>query len=183
MKPVLPPIILILGLAFAFGPAHAADAPASVAELFVTPENLQLLRRADQVDVCVLRHIPPAPRADGSIDRRVERYEETTFVPVGPAVARTLRELLLSGQTYDWKAGSGGRRPQFYLRLRFRHGADLLAIDFCFLCHVLNVTRDGAELAHANFDRNADLFLRTFLQVFPDDGPLRQVAKEAGLEP
>jgi hypothetical protein len=163
--------------------AAAAEAPASVAELFVTPENVKLVREADRVDVCILRHIEPTTRADGSIDWNSERYEETAFTPVPAATAKTFRDLVLNEKTYDWKAGSGGHRPQFYLRLRFHHGADIIAVDFCFMCHVLSVTRNGAELGHANFGRNGDLFLQAFLKVFPDDEPLKRVAKEAGLPP
>jgi hypothetical protein len=87
---------------------------------------------------------------------------------------------MLDGKTYDWNA-HGGRRPQLYLRLRFHRGDDFLTCDFCFLCHVVLVSHQGAELGHANFSPNSDLFLQAFLKVFPDDGPLRQVAKEAGL--
>lgn len=162
--------------------ALAAEAPASVAELFVTPENLQVVRRADKIDACILHHVEATVRPDGSVDRSTERYDETNFVAVPADTAQALRELLLSGQTYDWKAG-GGRKPQFYLRLRFHRGDELLAVDFCFMCHVLNITHKGTQLGHANFGRNSDLFLQAFRKVFPGDAPLRQVAKEAGLPP
>lgn len=161
--------------------AIAAETPASIAELFATPENLRLVGSADKVDACILHHIEATPRPDGSVDKSKERYEETAFVPVAPATATALRELLLSPKTYDWKAGSGGRRPQFYLRLRFHRSEEIIAVDFCFMCHVLNLTRNGEELGHANFNPNSDLFLQAFLQVFPNDEPLKGVAKEAGL--
>ncbi len=173
---------LIVGLTLA-GTVIAADAPASVAELFATPENLRAVRSAEKVDACLLRHIDPTIKPDGSVDRSTEKYEETTFVAVPPATGANLRDLLLTGKTYDWKAGNGGRRPQFYLRLRFHRGDETVAIDFCFLCHVLNVTHNGAEVGHANFNPNSDLLLKAFLEIFPDDAPLKQVAKEAGLPP
>lgn len=171
----------ILFLSLLVGAAFGADAPASVAELFATPENLQLVRASDKVDACILRHIEATTRADGSVDRSTERYEETAFVPVLPDDLIALRALLLSGKTYDWKASGGGRRPQFYLRLRFHQGEEMMAVDFCFMCHVLSLTRKGTEVSHANFSPNADLFLRTFLKLFPDDEPLKHVAQEAGL--
>jgi len=177
------PIAVVFVSMFLVGLVRAAEAPASVAELFVTPENLQIVRRVEKVDVCILRHIEPTARPDGSVDRSTERYEETAFVSVPDATAKSLRELLLSGQTYDWKAGSGGKRPQFYLRLRFHQGDEVIAIDFCFMCHVLSVTKKGADLGHANFGHNSDLFLQAFLKVFPNDEPLKHVAKEAGLPP
>lgn len=161
--------------------AHAADAPASVAELFATPEILSIVRSPGQVEVCILRHIHASTRPDGSIDHSTERYEETSFVPVPPAIANDLRDLLVGGKTYDWKAGNGGRRPQFYLRLRFHRAAKMVAIDFCFTCHVLSITHQGKEAGHANFNPNSDLFLQAFLKIFPDDAPLQQVAKEAGV--
>ena len=179
MKTIVPFLIA----AFWLHTAAAAEAPASVAELFATPENLQLVRAADKVDACILHHIEAAPRADGSVDHNTERYEETAFTTVPPDDAIALRALLLNAKTYDWKAGNGGRRPQFYLRLRFHQGEEILAVDFCFRCHVLEIFRQGTELGHANFSRNADLFLQTFLHVFPDDEPLKQVAQEAGLPP
>jgi hypothetical protein len=175
------PLFLLAG--FWFSRATAADAPASVAELFATPENLRIVRSADRVDACILKHIEPTTKPDGSIDRSTERYEEATFVSVPVANAGTLRELLMSGKTYDWKAGSGGRRPQFYLRLRFHRGDELINVDFCFMCHVLSLTHKGEELGHANFSHNSDLFLQVFLQLFPEDKPLQQVAREAGLPP
>jgi hypothetical protein len=177
------PSILLLVSGVLLSSATAAEAPASVAELFVTPENLQLIRQADKVDACILHHVEATVRPDGSVDRSTERYEETAFVPVPADTANALREILLSGKTYDWKAGSGGRKPQFYLRLRFHRGEEIIAVDFCFMCHVLNITMKNAELGHANFGRNSDLFLQAFLKIFPDDAPLQQVAKEAGLPP
>ena len=176
------PHVRVLLSSLLLGSAAATENPASVAELFGTLENFQLVREAGRVDVCILRHIEPTPRADSSIDRSTERYEETAFTPVPAATATVLRYLVLDEKTYDWKA-TGGRRPQFYLRLRFRRGEEVIALDFCFTCHVLSVTRQGVELGHANFSPNGDLFLRAFLKIFPDDAPLRQVAKEAGLPP
>ena len=95
--------------------------------------------------------------------------------------AAALRTLLLSGKTYDWKASNGGRQPQFYLRLRFHRGEELVDLDFCFMCHVVHITRAGEEIGHANFSPNSDLILQALRRVFPDDEPLKQVAKEAGL--
>ncbi len=161
--------------------ALEATNPAMLVGLFVTLENLQIVLSADKVDACLLRHIPAATRADGSIDRSTERYEETAFVPVAAEPAAMLRDLLLSEKSYDWQAGNGGRRPQFYLRLRFHRGDDVVALDFCFMCHVLVVTHRGQELGHANFSPNADLLLQAFLKVFPRDEPLLGLAREAGL--
>ncbi len=161
----------------------AAENPASVTQLFVTPENLRVVRDADLVDACILRHIEPTPRADGSMDWSTERYEETAFTAVSPNSSSALRYLLLNEKTYDWKAGSGGHRPQFYIRLRFHRAKEVLAIDFCFLCHVLSLSRQGAELGHANFSGNADLLILAFQKTFPDDEPLKRLAKEAGLPP
>jgi len=173
------PLLLILG----FGALRAGETPLNVAELFVAPQHLRLVQQSDKVDVCILRHIPPATRPDGSVDRRTERYEETAFTPVPAAMATALRDLVLNDKTYDWKAGGGGRKPQFYLRLRFHHGKVAVAVDFCFLCHVLSVTKQGAELGHATFGRNGDLFLLAFLKLFPDDAPLKHAAQEAGVIP
>jgi len=165
------------------GALRAGETPANVAELFVDAQTVQLVQQADQVDVGLLRHIPPAVRPDGSVDRSTERYEETSFKPVPAAMATALRDLVLNDKTYDWKAGGGGRKPQFYLRLRFHHGKEAVAVDFCFLCHVLSVTKQGAELGHATFGRNGDLFLLAFLKLFPDDAPLKHAAQEAGVIP
>src|SRR3954469_14980652 len=122
-----------------FCAAQAADAPASVAELFATPEILNAVRSPEKMDVCILRHVDAITRADGSVDHSTERYEETSFVTVPPAVATDLRNLLLNGKSYDWKAGYGGHRPQFYLRLRFHRDGEIVGIDFCFMCHVLSI--------------------------------------------
>jgi len=175
-------LVLLLSVFFS-SPVPATAAPGSLVQLFGSVENIQLVRDADHVEACLLRHVEPVVRADGSIDRSTERYDETAFTPVPPAVATALRDLLLSERTYDWAAGSGGRRPQFYLRLRFQRGEQGLVVDFCFLCHVLSVTRAGEEQGHANFGRNGDLLLQSFLQVFPHDPPLQQAARESGLPP
>ena len=170
----------LLFAAFGVGRALAGEYPANVSELFVTPENLRVVRGADRVDACLLRHIDAVTLPDGRIDWKTERYEETAFTPVPAAAAENLRALVLDGKSYDWKA-AGGRRAQWYLRLRFHRGGEVVALDFCFLCRVLVVHHQGAELGRANFSPNNDLFLQAFLQVFPDDGPLRRVAREAGL--
>ena len=172
---------LILISALWISPVFSAENVASVAELFGTPENLRFVRNADQVDACLLHHVEAAIRPDGSVDRSTERYDETTFVGVPSETAGALRDLLLNGKTYDWKASNGGRHPQFYLRLRFHRGEDLIALDFCFICHVVHLTRGGEEIGHANFSPNSDLILQALRQVFPNDEPLKQVAKEAGL--
>jgi hypothetical protein len=174
-------ITLVGAIALCLAQAAGAETPVAVAGLFGNPANLQTVRHSDRVDVCILRHIAPAVRTDGSVDRSTERYEETMFVPVPASTAAALRDLVVNDKTYDWGAGTGGRRPQFYLRLRFHRGAEVIAVDFCFMCHVLNVSRNGTDLGHANFGRNSDLFLRAFLQVFPHDVALRHVAQEAGL--
>jgi len=160
---------------------RAADAPASVTELFATPEILNVVRSPEKVEACILRHVAAVTRADGSVDHSTERYEETSFTPVPATIATSLRDILVNGKTYDWKTGNGGRRPQFYLRLRYHRAAEIVAIDFCFMCHVLSITHKGREVGHANFSPNSDLFLQAFLKLFPDDEPLKQVAKEAGL--
>lgn len=174
------PLILLLFPVLCLGSAIAAENPTRVAELFGTPENLQLVREADKVDICILRHIEPAVLANGRIDWNSERYEETAFITVPAPTATALRDLVLSEKTYDWKA-TGGRRPQLYLRLRFHRGDEVIALDFCFICHVLVVRSKGEELDHANFRPNGDLFLQAFLKVLPYDAPLQHVAKEAGL--
>ena len=174
-------LFLILISTLWIGPVFSAETVASVAELFGTPGNLRIVRNADKVDACLLHHVEAATRPDGSVDRSTERYDETTFVRVPPETAATLRDLLLSGKTYDWKAGNGGRRPQFYLRLRFHRSEELIALDFCFMCHVVHLTRAGEEIGHANFSPNSDLILQALRQIFPNDEPLKQVAKEAGL--
>lgn len=165
-----------------FSSLVAAENPANVAELFATSENLKAVREADKVDVCILRHIEAKALPNGRIDWNSERYEETAFTTVPAPTATALRDLVLNKKTYDWKA-TGGRRPQLYLRLRFHRGGEIVAVDFCFACHVLLVTRKGMELGHANFSPNGDLFLRAFLKIFPDDVPLRHFAQEAGLPP
>ena len=180
MKPKrLIPFVLF---ALWFTAACATDGPASVAELFVTPENIRLVRKADKVDVCILRHIEARVLPNGRIDWNTERYEETAFTPVPEPTAAELRDLVLNEKSYAWKA-TGGRRPQLYLRLRFHRGDEVVALDFCFSCHVLVVKSKGQELGHANFRPNGDLFRRAFLKIFPDDAPLRHAAQEAGLPP
>jgi hypothetical protein len=174
MKPFL---LLLAG--FFWAHACAAEKPASVADLFDSPATVKVVQTAEKIEACILRRIAPAPRADGSVDWSTEHYEETPFVAVPAPVAATFRQLLLDEKTYDWKSADG-RRPQFYLRLRFAGGDQPLLIDFCFMCHVLSVTR-GREIGHANFNPNSDLILQAFLKLFPDDKPLRQVAREAGL--
>ncbi len=161
----------------------AANAnPVTIAGLFGSPENVGIVREADLVDVCILRHVAAQVLPDGRVDWKTERYEETAFTPVPAPTATELRDLVLNEKTYDWKA-TGGRRPQLYLRLRFHRGEEIVALDFCFVCHVLVVQSKGGELGHANFRPNGDLFLRAFLKIFPDDAPLKQVAREAGLPP
>jgi len=172
--------LLSLSALLGVGNASAAAPPASIADLFGSPANVRLIREADRVDLCLLKHIPAAELPDGRIDWKTERYEDTAFTPAPVAAATALRDLLLDEKTYDWSA-HGGRRPQLYLRLRFHRGADTLTCDFCFLCHVVVVSQRGVELAHANFSPNSDLLLQAFLKVFPDDGPMRRVAQEAGL--
>jgi hypothetical protein len=160
--------------------AFAGERPASVADLFGSPENFQLVQTAPKVSACILHRVAPTPRADGSVDWSTEHYEETAYVPVSDQLAATFRQLLLDTKTYDWKS-SDGRRPQFYLRLKFARGEEIVAVDFCFMCHVLGITREGREIGHANFNPNSDLILQAFLKLFPNDKPLQQVAREVGL--
>jgi hypothetical protein len=49
------------------------------------------------------------------------------------------------------------------------------------MCHVLSLSRNGRELGHANFSRNSDLFVQSFMKLFPDDEPLKHLAQEEGL--
>lgn len=176
MKRSLISLSALLGV----GAAPAADHPEDVARLFGSPDNLGIVRTADRVDSCLLKHIPAAELPDGRIDWKTERYEDTTFTTVPAPAAGALRDLLLDNKSYDWSA-HGGRRPSLYLRLRFHRDANVVTCDFCFLCHVVLVSRDGTEVNRANFSPSTDLLLQQFLKMYPHDEPLRRVAREAGL--
>lgn len=161
-----------------FASATAGETPASVAELFGTPEKMSIIREPDRVDACLLNYVQPAQQPDGNMS--TERYEETAFTPVPAAAAAALRDLLLNENTYRWKA-SPGRRLRFSVRLRFQRDAEVLTIDFCPQCQVLSVARKTESMGRANFGGNADLILQAFVKAFPDSEPLKLAARRAGL--
>src|SRR5512135_1990844 len=120
--------IPLLFAALGLGRALASENPTNVAELFGTPDNLKVVREADKVDACLLRHINAVTLPDGRIDWKTERYDETGFTTVPAPTAATLRDLVLDEKTYDW-AATGGRRPQLYLRLRFHREDEVVTLD------------------------------------------------------
>ena len=170
-------LTLIVGLLLCLS-AAAAELPSRVAEVFGSAENLRLVRAADQVDACLLRHLPAPVRPDGSVDRQAERFEETAFVPVAPAAASHLRELLLSEKTYVNADHTSSRQPTYSVRLRFRREPEVVAVDFCFPCRVLRILRNGAAVGGAGFGGNDDLIVNVFLKIFPADKVLQDVARE-----
>ncbi len=89
-----------------------------------------------------------------------------------PVNAKTHLDIILLGTDVDIAGAFPNRLGKYGIYQPDNRG---------FACHVLLVTRQGAELGHANFGPNGDLFLRAFLKVFPDDATLRHLAKEAGL--
>jgi hypothetical protein len=160
--------------------ACAAQEPANnLAGIFGGADNLRLVREADTADACILHHVAPQTRPDGSVDWASERFEETKFVAVPAATLERVCKLLLDPKTYTDPTHTGGRRPQYYVRLRLHRGVDVLNIDFCFLCRVLRIMRTDGEVAgQAGFEGNQDLLVDAFLKVFPDDAPLHSVARE-----
>ena len=169
---ILPSLLSLLVLA---SRVAAAD---PVADAFGGEKNVTVARAAARVDACILRYIPPVPRPDGSMNGREEHYEETVFVALDARTTTQVRELLLSPKTYVEVDHTGSRRPQYYVRLRFREGETTLTADFCFRCKVLTVERDGTVVGGANFGGNADLILNLFARVFPGDAALQSLARE-----
>ncbi len=156
----------------------AAGSSGELGAIFGGADNLRLVREASAVDACILRHIPPAPHADGSVHREEERYEETAFVPVDADTARQLRALLLDPKTYVNADHTGSHQPQYHVRLRFHGDHAELTVDFCFLCKVLRIERDGKEAGGASFAGNADLIVQHAARPFPNDAALQAVAHE-----
>lgn len=169
-------LLVLLGFACL---SSASEPAPDLATIFGGADNVRLLREADAAEASILRHIAAQPRPDGSVDWASERFEETKFIAVPVATLDQIRKLLLSEKTYTNPTHTGGRQPQYYVRLRLHRGAEVLSIDFCFLCRVLRVVRaDGGTLGKAGFEGNQDLLVDAFLKVFPDDAPLRSIARE-----
>ena len=167
-------LLLGIGAALLAGPA-AAD---PVAEALGGDDNLAVIRAAAGAQACRLHYVPPAPRADGSVDWKQERYEETHGVTLDTRTGDQLRALLLSGKTYVNAGHTGGRHPQYDVRLRYQRGGDTVIVDFCLRCQVLRVWRNGAEAGGASFAGNADLIADHFARIFPADADLQALAHE-----
>jgi hypothetical protein len=158
--------LLLLAAVTTFA-APQRKSPTNVAELFVTAENLEIIRSADKIDACVLRYI--APPKDHSM--REERYEETEFVLIADKDASAMRAALLRDSNYDWDSAKGCW-PRYHTRLRFHLKEKSVAIDFCFSCEILLIYRDGVAISGEDFEDH--VFLETMRKLFPDDVALKK---------
>ncbi|MES2695199.1 MAG: hypothetical protein V4773_17120 [Verrucomicrobiota bacterium] len=160
-------MILLLGAVLCLT-TGAHKAPSNVAELFVTAENLHIVRQPDKVDACVLRYI--APPKGGSMQE--ERYEETDFLVVPTDVVSALQTALLKETTYGWDSVKLCW-PRYHTRLRFHRSGKIVAIDFCFSCDILLIKRDGEPISGEDF--RDPVFIESMRKLFPEDPALKKV--------
>jgi hypothetical protein len=145
----------------------ARKGPSNVAELFITEENLEIVRRPEKVDACVLRYIAPPKGAN----MREERYEETEYLSVPSDLQTPIQEALLRESNYGWDIVKACW-PRYHARLRFHRAGKIVAIDFCFSCKILLIRRDGEPISGEDF--NDPVFLESMRKMFPDDAALKK---------
>jgi hypothetical protein len=137
---------------------------ANISQLFGTRENLTIVQQPDEVDACFLRYVP-APQGKKRTD---ERYEETGFVSVPKESVAAITGVLLRDSTYEWELLTGCW-PRYSVRLRFRKGDSIVAVDFCFGCKVVAIYRD-ANFVDAGLwllEREHGLFRSEMKKLFP----------------
>jgi hypothetical protein len=158
---------LLLLSAVALFAAPEKRRPENVAELFVTAENLEIVREPDKVEACVLRFFEPTK------GQRWEdaRYEETAYVSVPKKEATVMQAALLRESNYGWDYAKGCL-PRYHTRLRFHSKERIVAIDFCFSCNILLIYRDGVAISSEDFEDH--VFLRTMGKLFPSDVALKE---------
>ena len=128
-----------------------------VAEALGGSENVEIVRRHDRVDACLLRFsLTPEHRA---------HYDETEYVDVPGGLVAKLQAALLSEKPRD---GSVVKlcAPRYVARLRFHQGKKVAAFDFCFDCMIMAAHRgDGSEASEHDF--GSGVYLSSLGQLFP----------------
>ncbi len=142
--------------------------PASVAELFVSSENLQTVRDPEKVVACLLRYVERS-KDDTS---KEERYEEVQAVVVNEDLSAKMQLALMSESTYAWSS-SKFCSPRYNARLQFHRRENIVAVDFCFGCRTLRLVRNGRTFNYEDF--NDPIFLQSMRQIFPNDSVLKKV--------
>lgn len=152
---------LLLSVAFCLS-ACAIFNP--VAESLGSLGNVDIVRHPDKVDACILQF-------SLTKDRRVH-YEETDYIVVPPDLAAAMQAALLSKATYDRKINKFCA-PQYIARLRFHQGKKTLAVDFCFRCMIMGISRDGVQIGQEDFW--SGVFLTSLSQLFPNEPALPKI--------
>jgi hypothetical protein len=155
---------------------HAEDLPHNVVQVFGGANNLAFITSPDQVDACVLKAIYRAPpkEDDGrGNDIRPVCYEAGPFTAISQGQLATLRSALLDETTYRWDSVSGCY-PVFHTRVRFHKNQHVLVVDFCFGCHLLAVSKDGADCGGGVWSADRKEFIRIMQALFPADAALQK---------
>ena len=143
--------------------------PTTVAELFKSTENLEIVRSPEKIVASLLHYVEPK---DGHASRD-DQYDETQSVAVAVAEEdySKLKSALLRESTYAWDS-SKFCSPRYNARIRFHRGDSVVAVDFCFSCRILRIVRDGRTISSEDFDDS--VFLEIMRKFFPNDSVLRK---------
>ena len=112
------------------------------------------------------------PDADGAHHVGKALIERVPRVPLSPHDLAQWKSQLLSEKSYDFEMTPDIIRakmcaPVYGARIIFESGNELVSVDFCFDCYILQFTVNGGWPKHADFKSRE--FARFFRARFPDD--------------
>lgn len=143
-------------------------------KLYGGPEGLDAVESPDKVEAFRLR--PPQP---GESAAHFNEWPVVgTAIRVSPDLASRLSRGLTRESTFPrWEEPKlCDPRPGF--KLRFTGSGRSVDIVFCFECEILFTYRASESIWYANFDGSTKAIAGLFLQLFPNDPVLAQLAKK-----
>ena len=108
-------------------------------------------------------------------DARMRDYDASEYREASPAIASFLRYKLVSDSSYRWSDGRKACTPVWNARLRFTKAGEVLTVDLCFGCDILQLSRAGQSLATWDFDPSSAEIFDAVRLMFPKDRVVRGI--------
>lgn len=152
------------------------DRPATEADIlrgFGGEETLAILRNPEHVSAML---IEPPERGRSFPAHEYKPLGEAR--PVKPEDAAAIVDVILdpaSSRIY-LDGVARGCYPVYHVRMEFTSGAERIDLYFCLMCAYLAVYSQGEAVGGMVIDPITEELAKKFVQVFPDDDPLRGLA-------
>lgn len=153
--------------------AAADKSPRTAIALYGGVSNIDIIKNAEEVTACVLNYTPPREENGRFVEN--EKYSEGAYLVVPVRIATKLKSALIGDSTYGWDYAKPCH-PRWHTKVKFRKGRDVISVQFCFGCHILDIRINDKYVALEDFE--GTIFIDTMRALFPNDEALKPEEKQ-----